>query len=54
MESEAIWDVDHPNIWDYVYGYYQYNSNWHKDKITYYKSSTNLKEKDRLSVTSGI
>ena len=43
--SEAIWDVDHPKKGDYAYGYCQYNSAWHKDKITYYKSLPTWKEK---------
>lgn len=42
---EATWDVDHPNKGDYAYGYCQYNSNWHKDKIAYYKSLPTWKEK---------
>mgnify|MGYP002128868917 FL=1 len=42
---DAIWDVNHPKVGDYAYGYCQYNSNWHKDKIAYYKSLPTWKEK---------
>lgn len=42
---EAIGDVDHPKVGDYAYGYCQYNSAWHKDKIAYYKSLPSWKEK---------
>lgn len=42
---DAVGDVDHPNKWDYAYGYCQYNSAWHKDKIAYYKSLPSWKEK---------
>ena len=44
-DSQRIGDKDNPTKWSYSYGYCQYNSYWHQDKIDHYKSLPTLEDK---------